>query len=618
MRWYAHSSFRCGPFEAALMACALTLTCACRDHQKRSSASATPALSARLLPQPADAGVKNEWPMATGDHRNLRFSQLAEVSSANVGTLRVAWKYETGYQRGQEAAPIVVGTSMYVVMPYPNEVLAFDLTQPGAPPKWRYAPKPSPAAQGVACCDVVNRGAAYAGNRLFFNTLDAHTIALDAETGTELWRTKLGDINKGETMTMAPMVVKDRVLVGNSGGELGVRGWLAALETETGKVAWRAYSTGPDREVLIGPSFRPFYAQDRGPDLGVTSWPPERWKIGGGTVWGFLAYDEALDLVYHGTANPGPWNPQLRTGDNKWTAGVFARRPQTGEAVWFYQWSPHDAFDYDGVNENVLIDLEIAGRRRTTLVHADRNGYVYVLDRATGEVLSATPFVHITTSEGVDLRSGRLKPVASKEPGLHRTVHDICPASPGGKDWQPASFSPQTGLLYLPHNNLCQDQEGTEANYIAGTPYLGAEVKMYAGPGGNRGFFTAWDPVAARAAWRVEEKFPAWSGALTTAGGLVFYGTMDGVFKALDARSGKELWRFRTDSGFVGQPVTYLGPNGKQYIAVLSGVGGWAGAVVSAGLDTRDPTAALGFVSAVSDLPAATRAGGTLYTFALP
>jgi PQQ-dependent dehydrogenase (methanol/ethanol family) len=266
----------------------------------------------------------------------------------------------------------------------------------------------------------------------------------------------------------------------------------------------------------------------------------------------------------------------------------------------------------------VLIELSIGGRSRKVLLHPDRNGYLYVLDRASGEVLSATPFAHVTTSTGVDRKSGKLLQVASKSPGAGRTVHDICPASPGAKDWQPSAFSPDTGLLYLPHNNLCQDMEGTEASYIAGTPYVGANVRMYAGPGGYRGLFTAWDPVRGRAAWKVAEKFPAWSGALATAGGLVFYGTMEGWFKALDARTGKELWRFQADSGVIGQPVSYRGPDGKQYIAVLSGVGGWAGAVVTGKLDVRDPTAALGFVGAMSDLPAAVEPGGTLYVFSLP
>jgi len=291
---------------------------------------------------------------------------------------------------------------------------------------------------------------------------------------------------------------------------------------------------------------------------------------------------------------------------------------KTGEAVWFYQLSPHDLHDYDGVNENLLIDLPIGGATRKTLVHPDRNGYVYVMDRTSGEVLSATPFVHVTTSTGVDLRSGRLVYNPEKDPKPNVAVHDICPASPGGKDWQPSAYSPRTKLVYIPHQNVCQDAEMTQASYIAGTPYVGAIVKMKPGPGGHRGTFTAWDPVSAKKVWSLDEDFPVWSGALVTAGDLVFYGTMDGWFKAVDARSGKLLWQHKTGSGIIGQPISYRGPDGKQYVAVLSGVGGWAGAVVSADLDVRDKTAATGFANLLPDLKQRTTRGGTLYVFSLP
>ncbi len=576
------------------------------------------ASSARADEPLGVAVPEGQWPLAAGNHANTRYSTLEQITSASVGNLKLAWRYATGATRGHEAAPIVVDGMMYIVTPYPNVVHALDLSQPGSPPKWRFEPNPHPSAQGVACCDVVNRGAAYAGGRLFFNALDNQTIALDAGSGKELWRTRLGDIDLGETMTMAPLVVGDLVLVGNSGGEMGVRGWLTALRTRDGSIAWRAWSTGPDSEVLIGPGFKPFYASDRGKDLGVSSWPSEAWKIGGGNAWGWISYDPQRDLVYYGTGNPGPWNPEQRPGDNKWTSGIFARRSTTGEAVWFYQWSPHDLHDYDGVNENVLLDLAIGGRMRSVLVHPDRNGYVYVLDRATGEVLSADPFVPVTTSGGVDLASGRLRENPDTEPRLGRAVRNICPASPGAKDWQPSSWSPRTGLLYIPHQNLCQDAMTYQTSYIAGTPYVGADVVMVAGPGGHRGLVSAWDPVARRKAWELHEKFPVWSGTLATAGDVVFYGTMDGWFKAVDAKSGNLLWQHKTDSGIIGQPVTYRGPDGKQYVAVLAGVGGWAGGIVSGDLDPRDGTAALGFVNAMKDLPDHTTKGGMLYVFALP
>jgi len=588
--------------------CLLALALASPAHSQNGAHSAAAAA-------PLDNG---NWEMPGKNYASTRFSAMRQIRPANVRGLQVAFTFSTGNNKGHEAPPLVIGTTMVIVTPFPNVVYALDLARPGAPVKWTFRPKPPSAAQGVACCDVVNRGAAYASGRIFFNTLDGQTIALDIRSGKQLWRTRLGNIAKGETVTMAPLVADGKVLVGNSGGEMGVRGWLTALDAGSGRIVWKAYHTGPDRDVLIGPRFKPFYAADRGRDLGVKTWPPEAWKIGGGTAWGWISYDPALGMIYYGTSNPGPWNPQQRPGDNKWTAGVFARDIKTGQARWFYQSSPHDLYDHDDINEIVLIDMPVGGRRRAVLVRPGRNGYMYVHDRATGQVLSADPYGFINSSAGVNLRTGRLVPVPAKEPRSGRIVRNICPAAPGAKDWNPAAFSPITGILYVPHINLCMDVGATEANYIAGTPYVGADVKMYAGPGGNRGVFTAWDPVRRRKVWEIKEDLPLWSPALATAGGLVFYGTMDGWFKAVDQRNGKLLWRFKTGSGIIGQPISYRGPDGRQYIAVTSGVGGWAGAIVSAKLDPRDPTAALGFVNAVRDLPSRTTTGGMVYVFALP
>jgi PQQ-dependent dehydrogenase (methanol/ethanol family) len=399
---------------------------------------------------------------------------------------------------------------------------------------------------------------------------------------------------------------------------MGVRGALTALDAATGKIVWRAYSTGPDKDVLIGPRFKPFYNSARGQDLGVHSWPGDAWKIGGGAAWGWVSYDPTLNLIYYGTSNPGPWNSDQRPGDNKWTAAVFARDPDTGEAVWAYQMSPHDLWDYDGVNESVLVDLPLGGRMRKVLLRADRDGYLYVMDRETGEVISADPYVHVTSTKGIDLRSGRPIENEQMKPSVGSIVRGVCPAAPGGKDWQPTAYSPRTGYLYIPANNLCQDFEGVEANYIAGTPYVGANVRMYAGPGGNRGEYIAWDPVARRKVWSIKENFPVWSGTLVTAGDVAFYGTMDGWLKAVNATTGEPVWQFKTGSGIISPPITYRGPDGKQYIAVVSGIGGWSGAIVAGELDPRDGTAALGFVNAMTDLPKATTKGGTVYIFGLP
>ena len=558
------------------------------------------------------------WRMPLGDYAGTRYSPLDELRAANVGALRLRWRYDLKLSRGQEATPIVVNNTMYVVTSFPNYLYAFDLTRPGANVKWVYDPEPNPASQGVACCDHVNRGAAYAEGRLFYATLDAHAVAVDAESGRELWKVKIGDIQMGETVTMAPIVVRNRVFFGNSGGEFGVRGWLKALDVATGRTVWTAYSTGPDADVKIGERFRPFYADHRGPDLGVTSWPREHWKIGGGNVWGWLTYDPELDLLYYGTANAAPWNPEQRHGENKWAATIFARRPDTGDAVWAYQWDPHNYFDWDGVNESVLLDLPHAGRMRKVMVRAERNGYMYVIDRQNGEVLSATQYMHANAHEGVDLATGRPRANLSKMPRFGHTAHDICPAVPGAKDWEPTAFSPRTGLMYIPANNICADMEGMEANYIAGTPYMGVSAKMFAGPGGHLGEIIAWDPVRRTKVWSIHERFLTWGGMLATAGDLVFYGTMDRWFKAVDARSGRVLWRFQTSSGIVAPPVTYRGADGRQYVAVLAGVGGWAGAVVSGPIDTRDSTADKGMVNAMRELPQYTDRGGALYVFALP
>lgn len=567
---------------------------------------------------PAFATTGSEWPSPGMNPALTRYSALDQINAGNVAKLQVVSTFSTGLNKGHEAAPIVVGSTLYFVTPYPNVLYALDITKPGMPLKWKFEPRPEAASQGVACCDVVNRGAAYADGRIFFNTLDGQTLAVDAESGKELWRTKLGDITVGETITMAPLVAKDKVIVGNSGGEMGVRGWAIALDAATGKMVWKAYSTGPDNEVLIGPDYKPFYDKEKGKDLGVATWPADMWQQGGGTVWGWVSYDPELNLIYYGTSNPGPWNSTMRPGDNKWTAGIFARDADTGQARWFYQLSPHDVSDYDGVNENILLDIDWNGQTRKVLVHPDRNGHVYVIDRTNGEVLSAEQFHAVNSSHGVDLKTGQLLYNEEKRPQTNKKVTDICPAPPGAKDWQPAAFSHRTGLLYLPHNNLCMDLVETEVGYIAGTPYVGADVWMKPGPGGHRGEFSAWDIATGKEVWTIKENFPVWSGAVATAGDVVFYGTMEGWFKAVDAGSGRELWKFKTGSGIIGQPTTWSGPDGKQYVAILSGVGGWAGAIVSGELDGRDGTAALGFANAMRDLPEHTTAGGMLYVFALP
>jgi lanthanide-dependent methanol dehydrogenase len=577
----------------------------------RRAEGATPAPTADLAALSEDDG---QWVMAPKNYASTRYSALAQITTENVGQLQLAWTFSTGVLRGHEAAPLVVGNTMYIVTPHPNYLYALDVLTGEL--RWRYDPGTLPAAKGVACCDVVNRGAAYYDGRIYYNTLDNHTVAVDALSGQEVWKTLLGDINKGESMTMAPLVVNGKVLVGNSGGEFGVRGWITALNAGDGSMAWRAYHTGPDSDVLIGERFRPFYESDRGTDLGVTTWPPDQWRIGGGTVWGWISYDPELNLIYYGTGNPGVWNPALRPGDNKWSVALFARDPDTGEAVWAHQTTPHDEHDYDGVNENILLNLEWEGRQRRVLVRPERNGFMYVIDRETGEILAADPFGLVTWAHGIDLQTGR--PILNEDKATgNRIARHVCPAAPGMKDWQPSAFSPRTGWLYVPKNHLCMDYEGVEANYIAGTPYVGARVVMY-GADDYRGEFIAWDPVRRGRVWEIRENFPVWSGTVVTAGDVAFYGTMDRWFKAVHAVTGEELWRFQTGSGIIGQPITFAGPDGRQYVAILAGIGGWAGAAALGIMPDEDPYIALGFAHAVRDLPDYTAQGGTLYVFALP
>jgi lanthanide-dependent methanol dehydrogenase len=566
-----------------------------------------------------DANLPNgEWIRPLGDYGGLRYSPLSSITTTNAKDLRVITTLSTGIPHGHEGGPLIVNNTMYVVTPYPNNLIAVDLTKPGGALKWVFEPHPDPRSVGIACCDIVNRGAVFANGKIIYSLLDANVVAVDAATGQQVWRTRVGDINKGETFTAAPLVIKNKVIVGNSGGELGVRGYVAALDVDSGRELWRAFNSGPDAEVKIGASFKPFYDKDKGTNLGTTTWSGEQWKLGGGTVWGWLTYDPETNLFFSGTGNPGVWNPDMRPGDNKWSSSIMARDGDTGELKWAYQISAHDAWDYDEIMENVLVDMDYGGRPRKLLVHPGRTGFVFVLDRESGELLSAQPFEPVNWAKGYDLKTG--KPDENPDKRTHDGVvtQGICPSSTGAKEFVPSSLSPRTGLLYIPAHNTCMDYAGIQANYIAGTPYLGADVKMYPGPGGYQGELIAWDPVKAQKVWSIKEAaLPVYSGVLTTGGDVLFYGTMDGWFKAIDARSGAELWKFHVASGIVGNPVTYLGPDGKQYVAIYAGVGGWMGAVAFPSISADDPYAALGVVGAMKDIKKYTAPGDTVYVFGL-
>ncbi|HEX5386680.1 MAG TPA: methanol/ethanol family PQQ-dependent dehydrogenase [Gemmatimonadales bacterium] len=568
---------------------------------------------------------EGDWQITGRDYSLQRYSPLKQITTANVKDLKAAWTMSTGTLRGHEGNPLVVGNVMYVHTSFPNIVYALDLSKPGAPQIWKYVPNQSPDAIPIACCDLVNRGLAYhPSGKLYINLLEGELLALDAKTGKELWKVKHPDhsnagpeatgYKQGATMTVAPIVIKDIVITGISGGEFGVRGRVSAFDANSGKHLWTMYSTGPDDEVGIENGVaNANYASHKGKDLGVSTWQGDEWKHGGGTTWGWYSYDPELDNLYVSTGNPGTWNPDQRPGDNKWSMTIFARKPETGKVVWAYQMTPHDEWDYDGVNENVL--FEHGGQK--LLAHFDRNGIGYTIDRTNGKLIVAKPFGPVNWTTGVDLSTG----IPKKDPKYGTTskhnTEGICPAAIGFKDQQPSAYSPLTGYFYVPANNICMDYEGVEVKYSAGQPYVGAIVRMFPGPGGNRGRFIAWDPMAGKVVWEDKENLAAYGGVLTTAGGLAFYGTMEGWLKAVDQKTGKLLWQFKTPSGIIGNPMTYLGPDKKQYVAVLSGIGGWAGIGVAAGIGAEDPTAGLGALGAFGDAGQFTNQGGVLTVFSL-
>src|ERR1700722_3041138 len=561
----------------------------------------------------------NQWVMAGRTYDLQRYSPLVQITAANVKGLKAAWSFSTGTLRGHEGAPLVVGSVMYVHTSFPNKVYALDLTKPGAPQLWQYTPEQDANTIPVACCDVVNRGLAYhPSGKLFIELLQGDLLALDAKTGKKLWQSKNANFKEGSTMTNAPIVVKNVVIAGISGGEFGVRGRVTAYDVNDGHEIWRGYSTGPDKDVLItSNTLKSPYASAQGKDLGVSTWQGDEWQRGGGTTWGWYSYDPALNLFYYGSGNPGTWNPDQRPGDNKWSMSIWARNPETGEVKWVYQMTPHDAWDYDGGSERGLTAQAIGGKAYKTLQHFDRNGFGYTLDRETGKVLVANPYGPTNWAKTIDLTTGRPVEDPTKRTTAKGNTEGICPAAIGFKDQQPSAYSPKTGLNYVPTNNICMDYEGVEVKYAVGQPYVGAIVRMFPGPGGNRGAFIAWDPKVGKIVWSDKEQLAAYGGALATAGGVVFYGTMEGWLKAVDATTGKLLWEFKTPSGIIGNPMTYVGPDGKQYVAVLSGIGGWAGIGVAAGIGADDPTAGLGALGAFGDAGSFTTQGGVLTVFSL-
>jgi PQQ-dependent dehydrogenase (methanol/ethanol family) len=565
----------------------------------------------------------SNWAMQAGDFQNHRYSKLDKINKGNVGKLQVAWMFSTGVLRGHEGSPLVVNGMMYIHTPFPNKVFAVDLDTQKI--KWRYEPRQDPAVIAQMCCDTVYRGLAYGDNKIFLQQADSTLVALDASSGKVVWSVKNGDPKVGAVNTNAPHVFKDKVITGISGGEWGVRGFIAAYDINTGKQVWKAYSTGPDAEMLLDPQKTMTWTDGKlqpvGADSSLKTWKGDQWKTGGGTTWGWYSYDKGLNLLYYGTGNPSTWNPAQRPGDNKWSMTVFARDLDTGVAKWAYQMTPYDEWDFDGINEMILADIDVKGKPTKALVHFDRNGFGYTLDRTNGALLVAEKFdPKVNWATNVDMKTGRPQVVprySTAKNGPDVDTKGVCPAALGSKDEQPAAFNPKNGRFYVPTNHVCMNYEPFKVDYVAGQPYVGATLSMFPPEGeSNMGNFIMWDAGQGKIVQSKGEKFSVWSGALVTAGDLACYGTLEGYLKCVDANDiQKELYKFKTPSGIIGNVFTYE-HRGKQYIGVFSGIGGWAGIGMAAGLE-KD-TDGLGAVGGYKELRDYTELGGTLTVFALP
>ena len=500
-----------------------------------------------------------EWAMYGGDYANTRYSTLNQINAGNVNKLKVAWIRSLGTLETQESTPIVVGDTMYVsTSTGPRYVFA--LSAKDGMIKWKYEPELPNDFMATVCCGLDNRGVAYANGKIFVTRLDAKLVALDAASGKELWSATVMDYKKGHAITSPPLIVKDLVVTGFAGGEYGVRGALQAYRQDTGEQVWKTYT-------IPGPG-----------EPGFESWKGDSWKTGGGSTWYVGSYDPKFNLVYWSTSNAGPWGGHTRGNDssqigaftNLHTASQLAFDGDTGKIVWHYQMTPADVWDYDGVNEAVLADLNVGGKKVPALMRADRNGFFYVLNREDGKLLSAEPFVHVNWASGLD-KAGRPIEDPSKRPQLNKWARNVCPNLFGGKNWEPMSYSQQTGLVYIPTFNLCMDIAGKNEEYEAGKFYLASEFDLdKADEGDHLAELKAWDPVKQRKVWGIKEPLPIIGGAMSTAGGLMFYGTPSGILKAVNAQTGEVLWHFNVGTGIVQSPITYQA-DGKQYLAVVAG-----------------------------------------------
>ncbi len=591
-----------------------------------------PHLSFALLLAGAGANLKaasstgGAWTSPGGTVEGTRFSSLTQITDTNVAGLVEEFHFSTGVNAYMEGQPLVINNTLYVVGPYPNKLFAFDLTKPGTA-RWIFSPRVNSTAVGKACCGLVNRGAAFSSalnnskgtDLIIYATLDNQVFAVNAATGAQVWRTSMGSPSTGQTMTGAAFVVnaggKDAVIVGNAGAELGVRGFVAALNAGTGAKLWQFYNTGSDADVGIDASTHPFYSKDQGVNLGQTTWPGTLYQHGGGAVWSFFTYDALDNLLIYGTAQPSPWDAEMRinpagSSDNKWTSAIVARNPATGKVVWAYQVTPHDNWDFDSISESIVATIPNFNGGAPVLGHFDKNGHAYVLDAKTGRVLNANSFVYVNWAKGIDLTSGAPIIDSKKTTSEGNVTSDICPSPVGGKNHHPAAFSSDTNLFYAPTNNLCTNFEALKVNYIQGTPFLGAAITFGASHEVAKygvGSLVAWDPKTGTEKWRAIENYPYVGGALATHGNIVFYGTVDGYIKAVRATDGTLLFSKQFAQSVSGNPITFLGPDGKQRIAFYTGY-------PRNRIDKGDP-----YAGGLPPGPPTMQAGpGTLHVFKLP
>ena len=548
----------------------------------------------------------NNWAHPRGAYNNQGYSALNQINTSNVKNLKMAWMFSTGVNRGHEGAPLVIDGVMYLHTAFPNNIYAFDLNN-DQKILWSYFPKQDPSTQAVMCCDNVNRGLGFGDGKIYLQQNNGVLVALNAKTGEVVWQVQVNDPKTGATNTNAPQIIKDKVLTGCAGGEFGVRCFMAAYYLKDGALAWKAYSTGPDAEVLIGKDFNlanPQYSalsvyedvnggnkqggsfkplpnnqlKINEPELGVRTWlKPQQekdgWQNGGGAVTGYFAYDPKTNLVYYGTGNPGVWNPDVRPGDNKWASSVFARDVDTGLAKWAMQTTPHDEWDYDATNEVILFEQkDKAGKTQTYATQINKNGFIYTWQADNGTLIAAEkvhPYINWATS--VDLKTG--VPTKSIHAHTHQDYNakGICPSYRGAKGIAPAAYSPKTKLVYIPLNHSCMTYEASESKYVKGQPYKGALTTDFTGPDGVWGGLAAFNPTSNKVVWYSKIKFNVSSGLLATSTNLIFYGTLDRWFKAVDAQTGNDLWQLQVGSGVVGNVFTY-GNKGKQYIGVISGL----------------------------------------------